>query len=139
MHYIACVPTSDLTVSSDTSHRHSFYHLVYIVHLFSYRILHLSRLSNRDLLADVEAERQEVSNRRENNNSVYTAEKSPDKGTANGGVEAKNASVVNSPDLSPMKNARNGDAEEAEIRKTKVCLTIKLAICASRFLIEARI
>lgn len=31
-----------------------------------------------------------------------------------------NASVVNSPDLSPVKNIRNGEAEEAEVRKTKV-------------------
>lgn len=73
----------------------------------------LGRLSNRDLLADVEAEKQKVSNQRENNNSVYTAEKSPDKRT-NGGYE------VNSPDLSPVKNARNGETEEAEVRKTKV-------------------
>lgn len=34
-----------------------------------------------------------------------------------------NASVVNSPDLSPMKNARNGEAEETEVRKTKVSLS----------------
>ena len=35
-----------------------------------------------------------------------------------------NASVVNSPDLSPIKNIRNGEAEETEVRKTKVDLLI---------------
>ncbi|TGZ45944.1 Uncharacterized protein DBV15_02738 [Temnothorax longispinosus] len=67
----------------------------------------------------VQAEKQAISNQRENNNSVYAAEKSPDKRTTNGGVEMNNASVVNSPDLSPIKNVRNGEAEEAEVRKTK--------------------
>lgn len=31
-----------------------------------------------------------------------------------------NAGVVNSPDLSPVKNVRNGETEETEVRKTKV-------------------
>jgi len=59
-----------------------------------------------------------VSKQRENNNSVF-AEKSPDKGTIKGEIELNNASMVNSPDLSPVKNVRYGE-EEAEIRKTKV-------------------
>jgi len=51
---------------------------------------------------------------------VYTVEKSPDKRTTNGGGEVNSASVVNSPDLSPVKHVRNGEAEETEVRKTKV-------------------
>lgn len=39
-----------------------------------------------------------------------------------------NASVVNSPDLSPIKNIRNGEAEEAEVRKTKVDL-LRIGYC----------
>jgi len=35
-----------------------------------------------------------------------------------------NASVVNSPDLSPIKNIRNGEIEEIEVRKTKVDLLL---------------
>lgn len=56
---------------------------------------------------------------------MYAAEKLPDRRTTNGGVEVNNASVVNSPDLSPVKNVRNGEAEEADVRKTKVCLSFK--------------
>ena len=82
------------------------------------------RSSNWNLLTDAEAGKQEISNQqRENNNSVYTAEKSPDKRATNGGVEVSNASVVNSPDLSPVKNARNRETEEMEVRKTKVSLS----------------
>lgn len=39
----------------------------------------------------------------------------------NGVAEMNNASMVNSPDLSPVKNLRNGEIEETEVRKTKVC------------------
>lgn len=64
---------------------------------------------------------------------MYAAEKSPDKRTTNGGVEVNNASVVNSPDLSPVKNVRNGEAEEAEVRKTKVGLSFKYTAIAVLF------
>lgn len=108
-------------VFSDTSSTHTHF---YLLVLFLTPFFHMFNeiaiwLSNWDLLADVEAEKQEISNQRENNNSVYAAEKSPDKRT-NGGVEVNNAGVVNSPDLSPIKNARNGETEETEVRKTKV-------------------
>lgn len=102
-------------------HRHLFYlSLLYFSHISSCSAKFLPGLSNWYLFADVQAEEQEISNQRENNNSVYAAEKSPDKRTTNGGIEVNNASVVNSPDLSPVKNIRNGEAEEAEVRKTKV-------------------
>jgi len=84
--------------------------------------LFLSGLSNWYLFTDVQAEKQKISNQRENNNSVYAAEKSPDKRTTNGGVEIN---VINSPDLSPAKNVRNGEAEETEVKKTKVSLSFK--------------
>lgn len=56
---------------------------------------------------------------------MYAAEKSPDKRATNGGVEVNNTSVVNSPDLSPVKNIRNGEGDEAEVRKTKVGLSFE--------------
>ncbi|XP_024876390.1 FERM, ARHGEF and pleckstrin domain-containing protein 1-like isoform X3 [Temnothorax curvispinosus] len=87
---------------------------------------------------DVQAEKQAISNQRENNNSVYAAEKSPDKRTTNGGVEMNNASVVNSPDLSPIKNVRNGEAEEAEVRKTKRWPTDKAYYIAKELLMTER-
>ncbi|XP_011057817.1 PREDICTED: FERM, RhoGEF and pleckstrin domain-containing protein 1-like [Acromyrmex echinatior] len=86
----------------------------------------------------VQAEKQEISNQRENNNSVYTAEKSPNKRTTNGGVEMNNASVVNSPDLSPIKNIRNGEAEETEVRKTKRWPTDKAYYIAKELLMTER-
>lgn len=60
---------------------------------------------------------------------MYAAEKSPDKRT-NGEVEVNNVGVVNSPDLSPVKNVRNGEAEETEVRKTKVSVSLKVDCCA---------
>lgn len=89
--------------------------------VFSQVFLFLPGLSNRYLFTDVQAEKQEISNQRENNNSVYAAEKSSDKRSMNGGIEVNNASVINLPGLSPVKNIRNGEEEEAEVRKTKVC------------------
>ncbi|XP_071553838.1 FERM, ARHGEF and pleckstrin domain-containing protein 1-like [Temnothorax nylanderi] len=91
-----------------------------------------------DDITYVQAEKQAISNQRENNNSVYAAEKSPDKRTTNGGVEMNNASVVNSPDLSPIKNVRNGEAEEAEVRKTKRWPTDKAYYIAKELLMTER-
>ncbi|XP_012060852.1 PREDICTED: FERM, RhoGEF and pleckstrin domain-containing protein 1-like [Atta cephalotes] len=86
----------------------------------------------------VQAKKQEISNQRENNNSVYTTEKLPNKRTTNGGVEMNNASVVNSPDLSPIKNIRNGEIEETEVRKTKRWPTDKAYYIAKELLMTER-
>lgn len=58
---------------------------------------------------------------------MYATEKSPDKRATNGGVEVN---VVNLPDLSPVKNIRNGEMEEAEVRKTKVGLSFEKTVIA---------
>lgn len=59
------------------------------------------------------------SDKNQNNNSVYTSAKSLEKRT-NGTPEISNNSAVNTPDLSPLKTMKNGDAEDAEVRKIKV-------------------
>lgn len=88
---------------------------------------------------DVQAEKQEISNQRENNNSLYVTEKLSNKQqTTNGGGEVNNASVINSPDFSPVKNVRNGEAEEAEIRKTKRWPTDKAYYIAKELLMTER-
>lgn len=45
---------------------------------------------------------------------------SPENRATNGLVETSNASIADTPDLSPVKHARNGELEDAEVRKTKV-------------------
>lgn len=55
----------------------------------------------------------------QNNNFVFTNTKSPEKRT-NGVPEISNNSMVNTPDLSPLKTLKNEDAEDAEVRKMKV-------------------
>lgn len=71
---------------------------------------------------DTETDKQGTPAKRqqENNNSVFANEKSPEKRTNGIVVETSNASMVNTPDLSPVKNIRNGEVEDTEVRKTKV-------------------
>lgn len=71
---------------------------------------------------DTETDKQGTPGKRqqENNNSVFANEKSPEKRTNGIVVETGNAGMVNTPDLSPVKNIRNGEVEDTEIRKTKV-------------------
>ncbi|XP_014599699.1 PREDICTED: FERM, RhoGEF and pleckstrin domain-containing protein 1-like isoform X1 [Polistes canadensis] len=89
--------------------------------------------------ADVEEEAQDESSkqRQENNNSVFTTEISQEKRT-NGVAEMNNASVVNSPDLSPVKNLRNGEIEDTEVRKTKRWPTDKVYYIAKELLMTER-
>lgn len=69
---------------------------------------------------DTEADNQGTP-KKENNNSVYASDKSPsEKYSANGVLDTGNSSIGNTPDLSPVKNVRNGEVDDAEVRKTKV-------------------
>lgn len=74
---------------------------------------------------DTETDKQEKAKKQENNNSVFANEKSPEKRT-NGMTETSNPSMVNTPDLSPVKNIRNGEMEDAEVRKTKVSSRLQM-------------
>ncbi|XP_017793131.1 PREDICTED: FERM, RhoGEF and pleckstrin domain-containing protein 1-like isoform X1 [Habropoda laboriosa] len=87
--------------------------------------------------ADTETDKQGTPNKQENNNSVYVNEKSPEKRT-NGMVATSNASMVNTPDLSPVKNIRNGEVEDGEIRKTKRWPTDKAYYIAKELLMTER-
>ncbi|CAD1475870.1 unnamed protein product, partial [Heterotrigona itama] len=66
-----------------------------------------------------EIDRQEKPKKQENNNSVFADEKSSPEKRTNGTMDTSNASMANTPDLSPVKNIRNGEVEDAEVRKTK--------------------
>ncbi|XP_035740182.1 FERM, ARHGEF and pleckstrin domain-containing protein 1-like isoform X1 [Vespa mandarinia] len=89
--------------------------------------------------ADIEGKKQDESSKQqqENNNSVFTTELSQEKRT-NGVAEMNNASIVNSPDLSPVKNLRNGEIEETEVRKTKRWPTDKVYYIAKELLMTER-
>ncbi|XP_029166816.1 FERM, ARHGEF and pleckstrin domain-containing protein 1-like [Nylanderia fulva] len=85
----------------------------------------------------VEADKQEISNQRENNNFVYT-EKSSAKRATNGEVEVKVYKVGESPDLSPVKNARNGEAEETEVKRARKWPTDKAYYITKELLVTER-
>ena len=76
---------------------------------------------------DTEIDRQEKPKKQENNNSVFANEKSSPEKRTNGTMDTSNASMANTPDLSPVKNIRNGEVEDAEVRKTKV--SSRLTFC----------
>ena len=82
-------------------------------------------MTNDSLLTDSETEKQDQSPKKENNNSVFANSKSPEK-RANGVAEISNLSMVNTPDLSPVKTLRNGEVEDVEVRRTKVVRKILL-------------
>lgn len=89
--------------------------------------------------ADTESDKQGTPKKRENNNSVFANEKpSPENRAANGLVETSNASIVDTPDLSPVKHARNGELEDAEVRKTKRWPTDKAYYIAKELLMTER-
>lgn len=62
--------------------------------------------------------------RPENNNSVFASDRSPENRPVNGVVDNSNSNIVDTPDLSPVKQVvRNGEVEDIEIRKTKAGFT----------------
>ena len=72
----------------------------------------------------MEGAKQEEPAKQENNNSFFADTRIPEK--QNGVAEINvNVNVINTPDLSPVKNIRNGDVEDPEIRKTKVTYNLK--------------
>ena len=78
---------------------------------------------------DTEVDRQEKPKKQENNNSVFANEKSSPEKRTNGTMDTSNASMANTPDLSPVKNIRNGEVEDAEVRKTKVSWRLRNISC----------
>lgn len=110
---------------------HFFFPLLFHLRNFYYQIFFV-RIETRDCykdtfsylpsFTDTETDKQGTPTKRqqENNNSVFANEKSPEKRTNGIVVETGNAGMVNTPDLSPVKNIRNGEVEDTEIRKTKV-------------------
>lgn len=73
----------------------------------------------------------------QNNNFVFTNTKSPEKRT-NGVPEISNNSMVNTPDLSPLKTLKNEDAEDAEVRKMKKWPIDKAYFIAKELLMTER-
>ncbi|XP_043513816.1 FERM, ARHGEF and pleckstrin domain-containing protein 1-like isoform X2 [Frieseomelitta varia] len=88
--------------------------------------------------ADTEVDRQEKSKKQENNNSVFANEKSSPEKRTNGTMDTSNASMANTPDLSPVKNIRNGEVEDTEVRKTKRWPTDKAYYIAKELLMTER-
>ncbi|XP_012274330.1 FERM, ARHGEF and pleckstrin domain-containing protein 1 isoform X2 [Orussus abietinus] len=86
---------------------------------------------------DTETEKQDLPSKQKNNNSVFAAMKTPEK-RANGVADISSVSIVNTPDLSPIKNMRNGDVDDAEIRKTKRWPTDKAYYIAKELLMTER-
>ena len=87
--------------------------------------------------AELEMEKQDQSPKKENNNSVFVNLRSPEK-KANGVPEISNISIVNTLDINPMRNVRNGEAEDVEVKRTKVIRKgtyIKIMICMSEVLL----
>lgn len=77
-------------------------------------------VNNLSSFTDVETPKETETEKRENNNSFFADTRINDK-HSNGVPEINvNVNVINTPDLSPVKNLRNGDIEDPDARKTKV-------------------
>ncbi|XP_076243529.1 FERM, ARHGEF and pleckstrin domain-containing protein 1 isoform X2 [Calliopsis andreniformis] len=96
--------------------------------------------SQRISSADTETDKQgSPKKQQENNNSVFANDKSPfEKCATNGMVDTSNTSIINTPDLSPVKNVKNGEVEDAEVRKTKRWPTDKAYYIAKELLMTER-
>nr|XP_031835474.1 FERM, ARHGEF and pleckstrin domain-containing protein 2-like [Nomia melanderi] len=77
--------------------------------------------------------------RPENNNSVFASDRSPENRPVNGVIDNSNSNIVDTPDLSPVKQVvRNGEVEDIEIRKTKRWPTDKAYYIAKELLMTER-
>ncbi|XP_033232082.1 FERM, ARHGEF and pleckstrin domain-containing protein 1-like [Belonocnema kinseyi] len=94
-------------------------------------------MANYSFLTDSETEKEDLSPKKENNNSVFANSKSPEK-KANGVPEISNLSMVNTPELSPVKTMRNGEIEDVEVKRTKKWPIDKAYFIAKELLMTER-